>query len=388
MMQPAKHKTMTESYYTNAPNNLLPDNPTTQIMAKCNALDFHKSLAEYRPTPLLALPAASKRYGVGNIFVKDESKRFGLNAFKGLGASFAMHEALLKSPSIETFCTATDGNHGLAVSWAAQKNGKRSVVFVPQTTTDRRMEAIAKYGATVVRIRGNYDEACRKAEKETHKNTGYCLIQDTAWEGYTEIPAWIVSGYLTLFREMEDSLHPPLQPQVDVVFLQAGVGSMAAAGVFYYLSKYWENKPKIVIVEPEEADGILCSFQKGQISTSRGSSKTIMAGLNCETPSLGAWDLLKNGVDYSIKIRDEYAKKAMRQLYFPSGGDPGIISGESGAAGFAGFLSILEETELAPVREQLKLNTRSNLLFINTEGDTDQAVFHQIIHEGAPDKPK
>lgn len=359
------------NYYINSSCNSIPDNLTSKILINSNALKFHKSLPEYSATPLISLPNLSSKYGVGSIYTKDESKRFGLNAFKGLGASFAVHQSLLKNPDIETFCAATDGNHGRAVAWSAKRNGKKSIIFVPETTTIKRIESIEKEGAKVIRINGNYDEALKKAEKETESNHS-TLIQDTAWKGYLEIPALIVSGYLTLFRELEDSLHTPEVPGIDIIFIQAGVGSLAAAGIFYYLNKYQENKPKVIIVEPEETDGILRSFQNNKISTSKGNSKTIMAGLNCETPSLGAWGLLQNGVDYSIRIKDKYAKKAMQRWYYPTGSDSKIISGESGAAGFAGFLSIMNEKHFKSLRSKLKLNKETNILFINTEGDTDK----------------
>jgi len=156
---------------------------------------------------------------------------------------------------------------------------------------------------------------------------------------------------------------------------------MAAAGIYYYLNKYGTNRPKIIIVEPEEADGVLCSFKNNALSTSKGNSSTIMSGLNCETPSLGAWDLLKNGTDYAIKINDEYAKQAMRKLYFPIGSDKRIISGESGAAGFAGFLAIMNEGEFKYIKDALELNEQTSILFISTEGDTDKQVFGGIVND-------
>ena len=189
-----------------------------------------------------------------------------------------------------------------------------------------------------------------------------------------------MSGYLTLFKELEENLHTSLEPNIDIVFLQAGVGSMAAAGIYYYLNKYATKRPKIIIVESEEADGILLSFQKNKISTSKGNSNTIMAGLNCETPSLGAWELLKNGTDYSIKINDYYAKQAMRELYFPIDSDKRIISGESGSAGFAGFLTLMIEDEFKVIKDALEISKNTKILCINTEGNTDAKVFNEIIN--------
>ena len=184
-----------------------------------------------------------------------------------------------------------------------------------------------------------------------------------------------------MFNEIEENPDTKKVSKFDIVFLQAGVGSMAASGIFYYLNKFGKNKPKIVIVEPEEADGIFTSFKNNKISTSKGSSNTIMAGLNCGTPSVGAWNLLQNGTDYSIKINDKYAKLAMRELYFPTGSDERIISGESGVGGLAGFLATMNENELKIVKESLNLCKNTSILFISTEGDTDKQVFGQIIND-------
>lgn len=371
---------MNEKYYKNTPNNIISNDLTISILQKHDATEFHTSLPIYKPTPLIQLSNLSKKYNVGNIYMKDESHRFGLNAFKVLGASYAIHQTLEKEPAIETFCTATDGNHGRAVAWAAKKFGKKSIVLVPKDTTTERIKAIEKEGAKVVQINGNYGEACECAENEAKANN-WTLIQDTAWKGYIEIPALIMSGYLTLFKELEENLHTSLEPNIDIVFLQAGVGSMAAAGIYYYLNKYGAKRPKIIIVEPEEADGILLSFKNNKISTSEGNSNTIMAGLNCETPSLSAWNLLKNGVDYSLKISDKYAKRAVRELYFPIGSDKRIISGESGAGGFAGFLALLIEDEFKAVKDALEIDESTNILFISTEGNTDVQVFNEIVND-------
>ena len=365
------------SFYINNPNNKIEKNLTSTILKKSKALAFHTSLPIYEATPLVHLPFLSKKYKVGNIYLKDESFRFGLNAFKGLGASYAINEILKERPHITTFCTATDGNHGRAVAWSAKFFNKESVVFVPKDTSNQRIEAIEKEGAKVEQVNGNYDETCDHAEKMSIKN-GWELVQDTAWENYEEIPAQIMVGYLTLFHEMEDSLSSVYNPKIDIVFLQAGVGSFAGAGIFYYLDKYAANRPKIVIVEPKEADAILSSFIKGEITTSKGNSTTIMAGLNCGTPSLGAWDLLKNGTDVCMKIDDKYSKQAIRELYFPNGSDKKIISGESGVGGLAGFIAIMKKDEFSPLKKVLNINENTNILFISTEGATDLDMFNHI----------
>jgi diaminopropionate ammonia-lyase len=361
---------MKSSFFINKPNNQIVDSITTNILKNSDASAFHFSLKGYKPTPLVSLPSLAKKYSVGNIYIKDESFRLGLNAFKGLGASYAMSQILKNSPEVKTFCTATDGNHGRAVAWSAKFFNKKAVVFVPQGTTLQRIKAIEKEGAVVEVVDGNYDKACDYAQKMAKEN-GWVLVQDMAWQDYEEIPALIVAGYLTLFKEIEET-------KIDVVFLQAGVGSFAGAGIYHYLQKYGENCPKIVIVEPNEADAILTSFKNDEISTSLGNSKTIMAGLNCGTPSLGVWDLIKSGVDISMKIDDKYAKKAMKELYTPTGTDTRVISGESGVGGLAGFIAMNEEEELKSLKKELNINEKSNILFISTEGATDIEMFNKI----------
>ena len=366
------------SFFINNPTSKVSESVTLSILKKSKALEFHSSLPIYQPTPLIHLPNLSKKHNVGNIYVKDESLRFGLSAFKGLGASFAISESLKKNSQITTFCTATEGNHGRAVAWSSKYFKRKAIVYVPKDTTIHRIESIKKEGAIVKQINGNYDEVCAYAANMA-KNNGWELIQDTAWADYEEIPAQIMAGYVTLFQEIEDSLHTSQQPKIDIVFLQAGVGSFAGAGIAYYLEKYGANRPKIVIVEPKEADAILYSFKKGKRTTSQGNSKTIMAGLNCGTPSLGAWSLIKEGADISIKIDDKFAKQAIRELYFPNGSDKKIISGESGVGGLAGFFAIKMDDEFKFLQKELNINVNTNILFISTEGATDQDRFNTII---------
>lgn len=365
---------MDKPYYINEPNRILAETPAISILENNDPSHFHSLINGYRPTPLFHLPGLSQKYNVGNIYVKDESNRFGLHSFKALGASYAIHRILSEKPEAKVFCTATDGNHGCAVAWAARRFNKEAVVFVPETITSNRIKAIKNEGARVIKVDGNYDYSCEIAKYES-KNNNWQLVQDTSWEDYVEIPSLIMAGYLTLFKEMETNLHPPRKPKIDIVILQAGVGSFAGAGIYYYLKKYGINSPGIVIVEPKEADGILTSFKRNRISTSKGNSCTVMAGLNCETPSFISWDLLKSGVDISIRIEDRYAKKAVKELHSSIDSDPRILAGESGAAGFAGFISIMEEKQFIGIRNELDINETTNILFINTEGDTHNNLF-------------
>lgn len=365
-------------YYLNHPQNILPEGLTTTILMNSNSLDFHSSLNEYDPAPVRDLRELAKNLQVKNIYIKDESSRFGLNAFKGLGASYAIHKILEKDPSIETFCTATDGNHGRAVAWSAAKFGRSSRVFVPVDTTPARIEAIKKEGAIVEKINGNYEETCAVAEQKSREN-GWLLVQDTATEDYEEIPAHIKAGYLTQFKELETSLHSLPEPKIDLVFLQSGVGSWPAAAAWYYQQRYADNRPKIVIVEPTEAAGMLASLKKGARTSPNGTYKTMMAGLNCGIPSTAAWAILKYTADAAVAVEDSYMEEAIRRLYYPAGEDPRVISGESGAGGMAGLLAVLQDKRFNAVKTALQIDENTRILLYNTEGATDPQNFRKII---------
>ena len=370
-------------FFIHSPDNTIITDATTQILKSHDAYQFHRSLPGYTPTPCLNLRWLAKKYHTGSIFIKDESKRFHLEAFKALGASYAVHRILQQYSHIDTLCTATDGNHGRALAWASARAGKKSVVFVPHHTAPARIRAIEQEGGKAIKIEGNYDEACDLAAEACRKD-GWQLVQDAARDGYEEIPALIMAGYLTQFRELEPELHPPGKPDVDIAFLQAGVGSFAASAIWYYLDRYGPNRPKIILVEPFEADGVLASFRAGERVVPDKSFKTMMAGLNCGIPSPGAWNIIRSGTDAVVSISDHFAAEAMQALYHPAGTDQPVTAGESGAAGLAGFMAVMEEEKLKPVRELLRLSPESRVLFVNTEGATDPDNFRSITSKTTP----
>lgn len=369
-----------QAYQLVKPEYELPENQTTAILAVSTSLNFHASLPFYKPTPQLELKELASSMGVGNIYVKDESHRFGLKAFKGLGASYAIKKIMEKDPGITTFCTATDGNHGRAVAWAAKLFGKEAVVFVPGDITEYRLNTIEKEGARVEKIDGNYEDATTAAEKAS-KDNGWQLVQDAAWENYEEIPAYIMAGYITHFKELEYSIHRIAKPEVDLVFLQSGVGSWPASAVWYYANRYGRSRPKLVIVEPEEAAGFLASLKEGRRTSPNGNYNTIMAGLNCGIPSLSAWEILHKNVDASMAIPDEFAREAIRRLYFSKGEDPKIISGESGVGGVAGLIALLEDPKFEELKNSLGINRDTRILCYSTEGATDPESFKKIINQ-------
>lgn len=372
--------TIADDFYLHKPSNELPDTLTTRILEKSDARAYHESMPVYQSTPLHHLPGLAAHYGLGDIYVKDESQRFGLNAFKGLGPSYAIHTILQQKRGIEVFCTATDGNHGRAVAWAARQAGKEAVIFVPENTTRARIEAIEKEGARVEKIDDNYDQTCAHA-REISEKRGWQLVQDTAWEGYEEIPALIMAGYLTQFQELEIGLHSLPKPPVDLVFLQAGVGSWAAAAVWYYLNRYGEDRPKIVIVEPAASDGILESFKQGRRARPTGKLDSMMAGLNCGIPSLSAWEILQSGIDAVMRIEDSYSARAMRELFYPKEEDPHIVSGESGAAGLGGFIALMTDPRFSNLKNSLDIDEKSRVLLYSTEGATDPENFQKVVDE-------
>lgn len=362
---------------------------------------FHRSLEGYAPTPLVSLPEMAYAWGVQQIFVKDESHRFGINAFKALGASYAIYRflkarweaqfsekfdeksfgnpAILEKLGSFTFCAATDGNHGRAVAWTAKMLKQNAVIFMPSDTVPARIESIRSEGAAVVIVQGSYDD-CVTVAAQTAKDNGWFEIADTAYEGYVTVPAWVLNGYSTIFREMEESLNPEGIPEIDFVFLQAGVGAFAAAGAAYYTLRYGNKRPKLICVEPLEAAGFLDSidYGEGHPIPAKGTMKTIMAGLNCGIPSLAAWPILKDSIDLFLGIGDSYAEEAMKQY-----AKVGVVAGEAGAAGLAALLALMQAPALREAKAQIGLKAQSRILLINTEGDTDPENYQKIVGMGA-----
>ena len=359
-------------------SNKLDNNLTHLILKNSNSYQFHIKQDYYNKTPLVQLNSLSNHLCLNNIHIKDESNRFDLDAFKVLGSTYALYEILIKNSNIDVFCTATDGNHGKGLAWAAQQFNKKVIIFVPRDTSKNRIKAIKSYNAIVYQLDLNYEETCLYASNKCDEN-GWQLVQDASWENYEEIPSLIMSGYLTHFKEIEFPTNSNFKSKFDIIFLQCGVGSWAASCIWYYLNHYKEHRPKIVLVEPEESCGVFESFKNGDRMTPNTSFNTIMAGLNCGIPSKNAWEIIKIGCDAVIKISDEEVKKAMRQLYNPIGNDIKIISGESGAAGLAGLIKVLDFEKSNDLKKHLNLNQDSKILLFNTEGATDPDNFNKIV---------
>lgn len=361
---------------------------------------FHKSFPMYRETPLAQLPETAKEMGLDKIYVKDESYRFGLNAFKVLGGSFAIGNylarklnksidevsfSMLLDPEVKkqlgdlTFVTATDGNHGRGVAWTANQLGMKSVVYMPKGSAEERLENIRAAGADASITDLNYDDAVRLANRQAEEK-GWIVVQDTAWEGYEEIPTWIMQGYGTMGLEAFEQL--PEKPTH--IFLQAGVGSMAGAMAGLLSDIYGEDRPIIVIVEPNKADCLFRTAEAndGTLHIVTGNMDTIMAGLACGEPCSVGWNVLKNYADFFISCPEYVAANGMRILGNPLGKDDRVISGESGAAAFGAVAEIMKNPEFANMKEALGLDENSRVLCFSTEGDTDKENYKAIVWEG------
>lgn len=373
-------------------------------VAKAQA--FHRSFPQYDVTPLANLEGMANHLGLGGLYVKDESYRFGLNAFKVLGGSFAMaryiagelkrdvaqvdYEYLTSKKLKEefgqaTFFTATDGNHGRGVAWAANRLGQKAVVHMPKGSTKSRFDNIAKEGAQVTIEEVNYDDCVRMAAAEAAQTDHGVVVQDTAWEGYEEIPAWIMQGYGTMACEAAEQLAAVGIDKPTHVFVQAGVGSLAGAVVGYFVNRFPDDPPKFVVMEAQVAD---CLYQgalaaDGDLRIVSGDLQTIMAGLACGEPNTISWDILRNHVTAFLSCPDWVSAKGMRMLAAPVKGDPAVCSGESGAVGMGVISTIMQDESYAELRKALALDANSRVLMFSTEGDTDPDRYKEIVWGGA-----
>lgn len=367
-------------------------------------LRFHQTIDIYAPTPLVTLDSLAGKLGVRGIYVKDEARRFGLNAFKALGGTYALAKVICKklglsdqyldfdylsSPEVRakagaiTFVTATDGNHGRGVAWGARKLGHKAVVYLPRGTARARVDAILKTGSEAVVTDMNYDDTVRLAMQKAQEKS-WALVQDSAWVGYTAVPTWVMQGYMTMISEALKQIKEKNLQWPTHVFLQSGVGSMPAAVLGLLVNTTETEQIKAVVVEPHNAACIYQSaaHKDGKRHAVKGDLQTIMAGLACGEPNLIAWDILRDFSFAFISLEDFFAARGMRILGHPAGNDPRIISGESGAVG-AGLLSLLmEKEELKPLKEQLEFDSEARILLLNTEGDTDPENYSDIVWDG------
>lgn len=367
--------------------------------------EFIKSFPQYEITPLRSLATLADYTGVSGIYVKDESYRFGLNSFKVLGGGHAIGRYLakslkadlaelsytkLKSPEVRkklgeiTFTSATDGNHGRGVAWAARQLGHRAVINMPKGSSLIRLGHITATGAEGYITAVNYDQTVRLTAENARKN-GWVIIQDTAWEGYEDIPTWVMQGYTVMADEALEQLNQLGIVKPTHIFIQAGVGSLPGALLGYYASRFPDQRPVTVVVEPNKAD---CFYQSalagdGQPRNVSGDLDTIMAGLACGEPNPMAWEILRDMAEMFISCPDYIAANGMRILGNPLNGDSRIVSGESGAVTTGILVELLRNEKMKEAREKLMLDRNARILVFSTEGDTDPVMYRKIVWDGA-----
>lgn len=372
------------------------------LMNKARAHESRDWLSQWpgiarKATPLHELPDTAQRLGIAALSVKDESVRSPLGSFKALGAPIALVRHLLRlHPGMEptgilagrhahalagcTVISATDGNHGRALAAAARDAGCRCVIVLHAHVSQEREQAIAAYGAQIVRIAGNYDDSVQEAARlaEAH---GWQVISDTSYQGYEDIPRDVMQGYAVIAQEVvEQTASPAGEPAFSHVFLQGGVGGMAAGLASYFWEHHGSQRPRLIVVEPAQADCLLQSALQGRPARASGSVNSVMAGLACGETSPLAWRFLEPCVDAFMTVEDDRAVEAMRQLARGSARDVPLVAGESGVAGLAAMNVLRADARLAA---QLGLGADSHVLLISTEGATAPSVYAELVGEDA-----
>ncbi len=348
----------------------------------------------YAATALVALPGQAAALGISSLHYKDESSRFGLGSFKALGGAYAVLRLLQREiaartggaePTTEailagefdqivsqiTVCCATDGNHGRSVAWGAQTFGCQCVIFIHSTVSEGRREAIESFDAKVVRTPGNYDDCVREADKAARQN-GWYVVSDTSYPGYVEIPKDVMQGYeLMVLEALEQLPEPPTH-----VFIQTGVGGVAAAVAAYLTRRFGAKRPAMILADPQRSACWLESLRAGEPTAVTGDLDTMMAGLACGEISLLAWTILREHADAVIAIPDSGVASAMQALARPQAGDPPIVAGESAVAG---LVALTMAANVPQAREQLGLDASARVLVFGTEGDTDPELYQQLV---------
>jgi diaminopropionate ammonia-lyase len=365
-------------------------------MSPAAALEAQRLLElcpKHSVTPLYTLPRLAQRLDVAQVRVKDESERLGLGSFKALGGAYALLRVFLRDASKRlgrevlateladpalraiakdvVFACATDGNHGRSVAAGAHFVGCQAVIFLHEGVSAARAAAIERFGASIRYVRGSYDDAVIAAARMSEEH-GWHVISDTSWPGYESIPRLVAQGYTTMLREVEREIgQPPTH-----IFVQAGVGGLAAAVAAYFALAYGESRPKVVVVEPERAACIYASHEAGRLVAIPRGQPTVMAMLECYEPSLVAWNVLSRLADAFMTVTETDAVRAMRQFAEPLDGDVSIVAGESGAAGLAGLMSARQSESMSAA---LQLDAHSRVLLINTEGATDPEAYARLV---------
>lgn len=345
--------------------------------------EFFEACYPGQATPLVSLTGLAAEIGVGDILLKDESTRFGLNAFKVLGVAYAIQQLLdagrLTPDAV--LVSATTGNHGRAVAHVGRRHGFRVRIYVPAGTVPARRAALESEGAVVVIVDGNYDEAVRQAARDANEH-GWTAVSDTAWPGYEEIPRWIMAGYTRLLFEAERcwGTRPP-----DIVLVQAGVGGLAGAVASWCSHRFAGSRPFIITCEPLRAACVLESVRAGRPVAIHGDLATEMSGLRAGEMSSIVWPAISHGIDACVAIDDERVFATMKVLARPRGNDLAVVAGPSGACGVAVLRAVMTAPELEPVRAASGLSLGSRVLVINTEGATDPDLYDRVVNSHRTD---
>ncbi|MGY5802187.1 diaminopropionate ammonia-lyase [Rhizobium sp. LEGMi12c] len=369
------------------------DAETLSLAAALEVERFLSHREGHKETPLVALPGLARELGVASIHIKDEGHRLGLGSFKALGGSYAVIRLVLEEAAREfgrdvdiselhttevravarklTVACATDGNHGRSVAQGAQLVGANCAIFVHSGVSAERIAAIARFGAKIISVDGNYDGSVAEASRVAAAE-GWQTVSDTSWPGYERIPGFVMQGYTALLREVVRQIpQPPTH-----VFVQSGVGGIAAAVAGYFSLLYGDDRPILTVVDPSRAACLVESARAGRAVKIQHGEPTVMAMLECYEPSLVAWRILSRCADAFMTVDEDDAIGAMRRLADPEGGDPAIVSGESGGVGLAALIKVSAEQDL---RSKLKLGKDSRVLLINTEGATDPALYEKLV---------
>lgn len=356
--------------------------------------EFLPAFPIYAETPLESLPGLAASLGIAGIDIKDEGQRYGLYSFKALGGAYAVarlvrdHAAKVLNRSVEpaelltdevkkvaaqlTVCCATDGNHGRSVAAGAQMFGCNCVIFLHSGVSEGREKAIASFGAEIRRTAGNYDQSVAEAS-ETADREGWTTVSDFAWEGYTEIPGMVMQGYSLML----DEISAQAKHAYTHIFVQGGVGGLAAAVAGHFLDREGAARPKLTVVEPAKANCLQVSAEADRRTSIEAGDATVMAMLECYEPSLTAWDILEKSADFYLDLEDGYAVDALQRLARPVGGDKALRIGESGVAGVAGLIAAANDQ---PIRQKLGLDASARVLLIGTEGATDPELYEALLN--------
>ena len=330
------------------------------------------SWKNYKKTPLLKLEKLNKNLKLNNIFYKDESKRFHLKSFKALGGAYAV-EKITKGKKNLVISSATAGNHGRSVAWGAQRLGLQCKIFVSQYVSESRVKEIEKFGADVIRVRGNYENSLNECKKLSKKNN-WIIVQDVSTKNYSHVPLLTMAGYSIMIKEIsKQTTH-----YITHIFLQAGVGGMAA-GVVAGVAKYFKRIPKIIIVEPDGADCVLQSIKSKKLKKIKIKKESIMGGMSCNEMSLIPWHVLKKASDYCVTVNDSKVAKTVAMLKDKKLGKKSIIGGECATPGIISLISLCNNPK---TKKLINLNEKSNVLVIGCEGNADVKLYKQLLSKG------